>query len=221
MLSHELRTPLAAIIGFADVRHEQVDGEQSELVGYIRENGHRLQRVLTSILELQEADTPGREHETMLDVVDRVRDATERLRDRAESRDVTVSMTSDADRVHSRTIPSRLDSALDHILDNACKFTESGSIQIHVAAGEDAIRIDVLDTGIGLSGDTASLLEPFRQGSTGLARTHDGLGLGLHLADRALRSIGGSLELAARPEGGTRATLTVPVRREHSLRRAA
>ena len=101
------------------------------------------------------------------------------------------------------------------------KFSESGDICIETRIGPDTITIEVTDEGIGLPDNTAQLFDPFIQGSAGLDRSHDGLGLGLSLAQKAAGRLSGSITLHNRSEGGTLARLTFRRFAHVSVRRAA
>jgi signal transduction histidine kinase len=80
--------------------------------------------------------------------------------------------------------------------DNAVKFTPAGGrigLAAHAGLAPGAVRLVVWDTGPGLASEQlARLVTPFAQGDGGLARSHEGLGMGLAYVDQMVRLLGGS-----------------------------
>ena len=111
--------------------------------------------------------------------------------------------------------PLRLRAALENLIDNAVKFTERGSVRFDVtseAAARGKVRLvfTVSDSGIGL--DTAEikrLFRPFSQANERIARRYGGAGLGLAFVKRIAKAMGGDLEVASEPGGGSRFRLSV------------
>ena len=111
-----------------------------------------------------------------------------------------------------RTDPDRLRQALVNVLANAVKFSDAGTIDIEIArrpSGECVIR--VLDRGPGLAADALErIFEPFHQSERTAAHAGEGLGLGLAIAERCARLLGGSWTAANREGGGAIFTLVLP-----------
>lgn len=103
---------------------------------------------------------------------------------------------------------------LKRLLDNAIKFTPQGGqigLEAHPTPGASFVELVVWDTGIGL--DRAQLdhiLKPFTQADARLARTHEGVGLGLAYVDQMVRLLGGTLDVQSEPGQGSRFTVTLP-----------
>ncbi|MEO1513156.1 MAG: ATP-binding protein [Planctomycetota bacterium] len=94
--------------------------------------------------------------------------------------------------------------ALAAVVDNAVRFTEVGWVTVTVRPDGPQAVVEVTDTGIGMGRDfLPHAAEPFRQGSEGDARTHEGLGLGLTLAHRLLALMGGTLAVESAEGWGT------------------
>lgn len=95
------------------------------------------------------------------------------------------------------------------LLDNAVKFTATGSVVVSVRGDGNRLVFTVQDTGIGLSPAQLDWIAlPFAQVDGGLNRRNSGIGLGLPLAKRLAGSLGGELTLTAQPGGGTTAVFT-------------
>ncbi len=79
----------------------------------------------------------------------------------------------------------------------------------HRCADSSTVKIIVWDTGPGLTGEQLErLVKPFAQGDGSLARGHDGIGMGLAYVDRMVRLLGGTLDVAPHPGGGSCFTIT-------------
>ena len=100
-----------------------------------------------------------------------------------------------------RTDQEKLKQILINLLSNATKFTEVGSITLHVRAVGERVELAVTDTGIGIPKAALGLIfEEFRQVDGGATRVHGGTGLGLAISHRLARMLGG--EIAAESEEG-------------------
>ncbi len=105
--------------------------------------------------------------------------------------------------------PRALKRCLANLIDNAVRY--GGSAHITVADHADALVLHIDDHGPGLAEkDLETLFEPFRRGETSRNRATGGTGLGLAIARNLARAHGGDVTLSNRPEGGLRATLTLP-----------
>jgi len=111
----------------------------------------------------------------------------------------------------------RLRAALENLIDNAVKFTDSGSIKLAVAAkpharGRIRLEFTVTDSGIGLTpAEIKRLFRPFAQASDAVARRYGGAGLGLVFVKRVAKAMGGDLTVTGAPGGGSRFHLTTVV----------
>jgi signal transduction histidine kinase len=106
---------------------------------------------------------------------------------------------------------------LKRLLDNAIKFTPPGGrvgLAGHGGPTPGGVQLVVWDTGPGLTSEQlARLVTPFAQGDGGLARVHEGLGMGLAYVDQMVRLLGGVLDVAPNPGGGSCFTITLPAQR--------
>jgi len=115
--------------------------------------------------------------------------------------------------------PTRIGQILSNLLSNALKFTGHGSIQFQAyieeqATGPAILKMIVKDSGVGMDEKTlASLFTPFRQGDSSTARLYGGTGLGLTISRNLAHLMGGELNLESSSGIGTRAILTIPIKR--------
>ncbi|MBI3769446.1 MAG: HAMP domain-containing histidine kinase [Deltaproteobacteria bacterium] len=104
---------------------------------------------------------------------------------------------------------------LFHLLGNACKFTERGTVYLEAmrAADASATEIRITDTGIGIPAEQLRrIFDLFQQGDDTHARKREGIGLGLNLVQACLVILRGRCRLVAVPAGGTRVELWIPER---------
>ena len=108
--------------------------------------------------------------------------------------------------------PIRLRQILVNLAGNAIKFTERGRVAIELAHDADAgaLRIDVIDSGIGIAPEKVrTLFNPFEQADTSTTRRYGGTGLGLHISHELARMLGGDITVTSREGVGSTFTLTV------------
>ncbi|MEX2402195.1 MAG: ATP-binding protein [Rhodothermales bacterium] len=109
------------------------------------------------------------------------------------------------------TDPEALRQIMNHIVDNALKFTHSGRVTLAASTGPDGIMVRVDDTGIGMPDSfLAELYTPFRQASQGLTRTYEGSGLGLTIVRRLADLLHAELDVESAVGEGTSVTLVLP-----------
>jgi signal transduction histidine kinase len=95
---------------------------------------------------------------------------------------------------------------------NAVKFTERGQVEIGARREGDQALIEVRDSGIGIAPEhLPQLFEAFRQIDSGLTRSHEGTGLGLHLTHRLLALMGGHIEVESRVGEGSLFRVHLPL----------
>ena len=220
--SHELRTPLNAIIGFSSALEDGVFGplaneKQREYVSDIRNSGTHLLAMINDILDASALEAGALTlTEGELEVADLIGGSIRMVAPRATAGgiDLTTAFPPDLPRV--RGDERRIKQVLLNLLSNAVKFTPEGG-RIEVAAklnGQGSMAITVDDTGIGMDRDgLAKAMTPFGQVDGGLARKHEGTGLGLPLSMGLVEAHGGTLVLTSEKGRGTTASILLPADR--------
>jgi signal transduction histidine kinase len=220
-MSHELRTPLNAILGFSEVLEHgiagQLESRQSEYIGLIRQSGEHLLHVINEILDLARIDAGKLElNEEVIDPRRVIDSCISIVEDRAAAGLLRLSVEIEEDVPPLIADRTRLTEILLNLLSNAIKFTElGGSVSVMVRCAQDgSVEFVVRDTGIGMTpAEIEIALELFGQVDAGLARPHEGTGLGLPLARKLAELHGGTLRVESKKGRGTTVTLALPAAR--------
>jgi signal transduction histidine kinase len=207
-ISHELRTPLTAVMGYLALMEEGLAGpvttEQRKTLAQVKTSSQHLLELIGDLLELTTLKRGGIEvAATVFDVRDPVHDAVTSTRGRHEGVALRVSEPETGTvMVSDRRKICKLLAAL---LSNAYKFTQSGEVRIAVEVRGNRAVYRVQDTGIGIAGEMQELVfDEFRQVDGSSTRRFGGSGLGLSLARRLARLLGGDIYLeSALGEGST------------------
>ena len=215
-MSHELRTPLNVILGYAEIaRDEDIDDDdRRDVLRRIEEAGRDLLRLIEDTLAMGRIEA-GRDRVDLVPVP--IADLWERLR-----RDCARLPQKDAVALEWRgveqaaelvTDAQKLTIVMRNLVHNALKFTEAGWVRVSASLEEDALLLAVSDTGIGIAPrDHATVFEMFRQGDGSDTRRYGGTGLGLHIVQRYVEQLGGSVTLASAPGVGSRFMVRLPMR---------
>ncbi len=216
-MSHELRTPLTGISGLVDILIEEVeDTHQLGHLRLLRETSSHLTAVLTQILDFSSAETTTPEIvESEINLDEFLRKLLSRFANRAHSRGLELSVRVGRDvppRV--RVDVDKLTRILEHLLDNALKFTPTGGVVLSAETRAPdsvySLELSVADTGVGVpTGDRERVFEPFSRLDSSYGRSDAGTGIGLALAKRLVRLLGGTIWVETGSGGGAIFRFTV------------
>jgi len=211
-MSHEIRTPMTAIVGFADMmlRNHPNAPDQAECVQTIRRNAGHLLELINEVLDLSKIEAGQMSIERVrCDLLQMLAEVALLMRSRAEESGLKfkVSFRGGVPR-HVRTDPLRLRQVLVNLVGNAIKFTRSGVVEMSICCektpGSSVLRINVRDTGIGMSPEQLGrIFEPFTQGEQSTTRKFGGTGLGLTISRKLARLLGGDISVDSTPGVGS------------------
>jgi len=202
-MSHELRTPLNAIIGFAELMHRgkvgPVSAEHQEYLGDILTSSRHLLQLINDVLDLAKVESGKMEFRPEpVDLAQLLAEVRDVLRGLAVSKRVRLETQVDTDAAAVIVDPSRIKQILYNYLSNAIKFTAGeGKVSVRISVeGANHFRIDVADTGVGISPENlARLFVEFQQLDSSAAKRYQGTGLGLALTKRLVDAQGGRVEV--------------------------
>ena len=200
-MSHELRTPLNAVIGFAELLQSGAvpagAPKHDEFLGHIATSGRHLLQLINDVLDLSKVESGKFEFfPEPLNLPTLLTEVTDVLHTAIQRKHLRVHTHIDPGLTDLQLDGSRLKQVLYNYLSNAIKFTsEGGTVSVHaMAQGPDHFRIEVHDTGIGISQeDLSRLFVEFQQLDAGYSKQHQGTGLGLALTRRLVEAQGGSV----------------------------
>jgi GAF domain-containing protein/DNA-binding response OmpR family regulator len=220
-MSHELRTPLNSIIGFSRVMLKGIDGPLTEMqeqdLSTIYNSGQHLLYLINEVLDqakiaAEKLDLKFAYFEVK-PVVEGVKAiGTGLVKDK--NLDLSVEMANNLPKAYGDEFRTR--QILLNLISNAAKFTNSGGITIRVYPvanhlGKIMIKIDVVDTGIGISDkDLPLIFQPFRQVDSSLTRVQGGTGLGLPIAKSLTELQGGEMTAESIEHRGSTFSITLP-----------
>lgn len=200
-MSHELRTPLNAIIGFAELLYDGAvppeAPQHKEFLGDILSSGRHLLQLINDVLDLSKVEAGKLEFRPEPVALEPfIAEVLATLRKTAADKLIRVKIDVDASLGLIEIDPGRLKQILFNYASNALKFTpREGAISVRARAeGPNTFRLEVEDTGIGISPEEIGrLFSEFEQLDAGAAKKHGGTGLGLALTKRLVEAQGGSV----------------------------
>jgi signal transduction histidine kinase len=207
-ISHELRTPLTAVMGYLALMEEGLAGpvtpEQRKTLAQVKTSSQHLLDLIGDLLELTTLKRGGLEAITSaFDVRDPLHDAVSSTRGRSD--DVALRVNEPETGTVMVSDRRKIAKLLGALLSNAYKFTRNGEVRVSVEVRNDLAVYRVQDTGIGIPGEMQQLVfDEFRQADGSTTRRYGGSGLGLALARRLARLLGGEIFVeSALGEGST------------------
>jgi two-component system sensor histidine kinase ChiS len=215
--SHELRTPIHGIIGLAD---SLADGATGPLPAATVENlrmivssGERLSGLVNDILDFSklrggqlELTTGPVDLHAAVDIVLRL------SKPLADKKGLTLTSEVPRDIPPAKADEHRLQQILFNLVGNGLKFTENGGVTVRARVDGAVLRVDVIDTGIGVDPkDHARIFESFQQADGSSSREYGGTGLGLTVTRKLVELHSGTISLESAKGKGSTFSFTLPV----------
>jgi signal transduction histidine kinase/HAMP domain-containing protein/DNA-binding response OmpR family regulator len=231
-MSHELRTPLNSLLILSKLLADNPQGnlneKQTEFARTIHSAGSDLLSLINDILDLSKIESGTVSIEVGEMPLSALKQHMERtFRQLAADKNLDFNVEFEGTLPPTiRTDEKRLQQIVLNLLSNAFKFTSHGSVTLGVRCADhgwspnhpvlrnadQAIEIDVTDTGIGIPEDKQKLIfEAFQQADGTTSRKYGGTGLGLSISREIARLLGGELQVRSKPGEGSTFTLFVPL----------
>ncbi|MCC2669286.1 MAG: putative histidine protein kinase [Armatimonadetes bacterium] len=219
-MSHELRTPLNAIIGFTGTLLMRLPGpltaDQEGQLRTVQASGRHLLSLINDLLDLAKIESGTVAlHLERVDCNEVLADVAAQLRPLAVAKNLHFELTMPPQPLRLETDRRALTQILINLVNNAIKFTESGSVTIDVQHFGDPdsrrTEIRVADTGVGIAAeDQARLFQAFERVRAPRAPQAEGTGLGLYLCSKLAELLHAQIRLESEPRSGTTVTLVIP-----------
>ncbi len=215
-LSHEIRTPMNQILGFASFLKdlELPVNQRDEYIDIIDSQSHQLLRIITDIIEFSELST-GQVglQPSKINLGEMIQELLIKYQPKAEIKNLQLFL--------AKSIPDgdtlilgdqvKLNFIFCSLIENAIKFTDTGSIGIEYWRAGEKLNISVKDTGIGIEQEKKKVIfDQFRQVETTIARKYGGLGLGLSISNAYIQMMSGVISVESEPGQGSTFIVEIP-----------
>lgn len=231
-MSHEIRTPLNIILNFSDYIYFDLkekgllSDDITQNLKEIKESGDRIIRTVELILCMSEIQTGSYENKPRKTDIytDVLMKSFSKYQLAAREKGLQLNLDRNTRNSIFNVDPDSVEQVFNHLIDNAIKFTSTGTITIIIDEDEkNNIIVSIKDTGIGISKEyLPKLFEPFSQEQHGLSRSYEGNGLGLALVKKICEMNNVTIEVSSTKGEGSEVKLTflhdsVLVKPENSL----
>lgn len=220
-MSHEIRTPMNGVLGMAQLLEDtSLTDEQKEYLNTITRSGNNLLSVINDILDFSKLDSEKIEFESISFDLERIcQESMELVAGNALDKELEFIFDYHPDcPSHFTGDPTRIRQVLINLLGNAVKFTNEGYIFLAVSCesatpGDNLLRIEIQDTGIGLKADSIKhLFDEFTQADISTTRNYGGTGLGLAITRKIVKLMGWDIGVNSEYGEGSTFWLTGQIR---------
>ncbi|MGE4294523.1 MAG: ATP-binding protein [Campylobacterales bacterium] len=217
-MSHELRTPLNAILGYSEMLLEEgaaLPARAQEDLNHIHRSGRHLLFLIDDVLDIASIESGRVELDRKPIRLAALSPVLEGLITRNAEKNKNHYIVEVPDMLFVYADERKLIQALYHLLGNAFKFTQAGTVTLRAKRSGKDCQIEVIDTGIGMTAaQIENLFTPFWQADSSSTRRFGGSGLGLALVRNFIQMMDGTIEVESEPGKGSCFRITLPIAQE-------
>lgn len=216
---HELRTPLSGVVGMLTICREQRDDvNRDRYLDVAWSSAKELNALVDHMVDFAEGATESFRLDKMpFDIEAKIRDIEALYSNLARNAGLEfnrIGLGYGSTRIVSD--PARLSQLISKIMENAIKFTQSGSITLQSEISEQDgckwLKIAIIDTGIGIQeSELERIFMPFEQVESSFTRSYRGMGIGLSVAQAIMNKFGGRITCTSKLHDGTRFEIWTPI----------
>ncbi|MFA9370232.1 MAG: response regulator [Labilibaculum antarcticum] len=216
-MSHELRTPLNSIMALSRTlimqAKDKLNEEENSYLEIVERNGKNLLQLINDILDLSKIEAGKMDvYPRQIQLNPILKLLKENIQPLANQKGITLDVNYSKDLPYFDSDEVRLSQILTNLVSNAVKFTEKGKVVISAFHDKEQIKIEVKDTGIGISNKNLErIFDEFRQIDGSSSRQYEGTGLGLAIVNKLVKILGGKISVKSELDKGSCFTLTLPL----------
>jgi PAS domain S-box-containing protein len=219
-ISHEIRTPLNSVVGFSNLllSNNLTNEVKEEYIDHINHNSEKLLQIIGDIIDLSRLESSQIQisyEEASLNMI--VNEIIEEARQaiKRNEKPIILNVKNHFEELGDLIFTDRvwLKRVLNHLMDNAIKFTLDGSVEFSYSLENQNIVFRIRDTGIGINKENIGrIFEEFNQEFDGHHRPFEGLGIGLTLAKEVVERMGGKINVQSEKGVGSEFSFSIPYR---------
>jgi len=219
IVSHELRIPMTSIKGYTDLLYKGMVGpinqKQANFLEVIQNNIERMSILVSDLSDISRIETGRLKLEpALVSIGTLIDEVVQSLQPKVQEKNQVLKVDIALNLPQIEVDPTRLNQVLTNLLSNALKYTpESGEIRIVARQDNDRVRVEVKDTGIGISSyDQDLIFSQFFRSESDTVREQQGWGLGLNVTKRLVELMDGTIGFESVLDQGSKFWFTLPVR---------
>jgi signal transduction histidine kinase len=216
-MSHEMRTPYNALIGYSEILDDEIKEGNTEstmeIVSSLKEVFGRVLNLFSNIIEVSQIESGEIALANVRMNCNKILLSIYTLyKEKAEEKHVELNVELEKEEFLIEVDWVKLEKIVEVLVDNSVKYTDQGEIRLSTKLVENKVVITISDTGIGIKeGEIEKLLQPFSQEEDVYTRSYQGAGLGLTIAHKLTKLMGGEFIIKSERENGTEIKLIFPL----------
>ncbi len=216
-MSHEIRTPMNAIVGFSGLLNDPTltEEERNDYIKLIQNNSDSLLLLINDILDLSMIEANQMTIHKEPFYLNKFLEQLYTIYKHAnKNQNLRIFLNNTLENMNLKLVSDkyRLNQVLSNFMNNACKFTEMGDVELGAGINDGFLNLYVKDTGIGISAqEIRFLFERFRKLGEDKTKIKGGIGLGLAISKSLTELLGGKLDVISEKNNGSVFTFNIPV----------